>query len=413
MGYNGVVFITRGGFKMNENDKKRYSTICFYIILVILAGAVIVKAVTDWQSVYSVFKYVFKIFSPFIMGIVFAFMLSPLVNWVNRRIFSKLFKGKRPKLSYGLAMTLTYTVIIGLVVVMLIVVVPQIYFSLVDLANKISEQYFIIMERLTELSNDPNNEFNLESLTSLINNSIPQLVTYLTDFTSNLIPILYNTSLSFLTGLWNVILGVIISLYILGDKDNLLYQAKRLLCAVVPAAGSETFFKVGRDSVRTFSKYVTGKSLDSFIIGCITFVVMCIFRLDFKLLISVLVGVTNMIPYFGPFVGGIIGALILLISNPLDALLFGVLILIIQQFDGLYLGPKILGESTGLKPLWVIFAIMIGGSLFGVIGMLVGVPTVAVIGNILDTFIKYRLDKRDINYKDGRTHSIKKKEKPQ
>ena len=398
---------------MNENDKKRYSTICFYVILVILAGAVIVKAVTDWQSVYSVFKYVFKIFSPFIMGIVFAFMLSPLVNWVNRRIFSKLFKGKRPKLSYGLSMAATYIVIIGLVVVMLIVVVPQIYFSLVDLANKISEQYFIIMERLTELSNDPNNEFNLESLTSLINNSIPQLVTYLTDFTSNLIPILYNTSLSFLTGLWNVILGVIISLYILGDKDNLLYQAKRLLCAVVPAAGSETFFKVGRDSVRTFSKYVTGKSLDSFIIGCITFVVMCIFRLDFKLLISVLVGVTNMIPYFGPFVGGIIGALILLISNPLDAVIFGVLIFIIQQFDGLYLGPKILGESTGLKPLWVIFAIMIGGSLFGVIGMLIGVPTVAVIGNILDTFIRYRLDKRDINYKDGRTHSIKKKEKPQ
>ncbi len=398
---------------MNENDKKRYSTICFYVILVILAGAVIVKAVTDWQSVYSVFKYVFKIFSPFIMGIVFAFMLSPLVNWVNRRIFSKLFKGKRPKLSYGLAMALTYTVIIGLVVVMLIVVIPQIYFSLVDLANKISEQYFIIMEKLTKISEDPNNKFNIESLTSLINNSIPQLVTYLTDFTSNLIPILYNTSLSFLTGLWNVILGVIISIYILGDKDNLLYQAKRLLCAVVPAAGSETFFKVGRESVHTFSKYVTGKSLDSFIIGCITFVVMCIFRLDFKLLISVLVGITNMIPYFGPFVGGIIGALILLISNPLDALLFGVLILIIQQFDGLYLGPKILGESTGLKPLWVIFAIMIGGSLFGVIGMLVGVPTVAVIGNILDTFIKYRLDKRDINYKDGRTHSIKKKEKPQ
>ncbi len=398
---------------MNENDKKRYVSISFYVILVILAGSIIVKAVTDWQSVYSVFKFIIKIFSPFILGVVFAFILSPLINWVNRRVFSKLFKGKRPKLAYGLAMALTYTVIIGLVVVMLIVVIPQIYFSLVDLANKISEQYFIIMEKLTKISEDPNNKFNIESITSLINNSIPQLVTYLTNFTSNLIPILYNTSLSFLTGLWNVVLGVIISIYILGDKDNLLYQAKRLLFATVPAAGSETVFKVGRESVITFSRYVTGKSLDSFIIGCITFVIMCIFNLDFKLLISVLVGVTNMIPYFGPFIGGIIGALILLISNPLDALLFGVLILIIQQFDGLYLGPKILGESTGLKPLWVIFAIMIGGSLFGVIGMLIGVPTVAVIGNILDTFIKYRLEKRDINYKDGRTHSIKKKEKPQ
>lgn len=400
------------GKNFSQNDKQKYLTISFYAILVILVGTVIFKAVTDWESVYSVIKYIIGVFSPFILGIVFAFILNPLVKWVNKNIFSKLFRHKRERLAYVLSMAATYIVILGLVIVMLIVVIPQIYVSLVDLTNTITEQYFVVMEKLEVASKDPNTNFNLDSIVSLINNSIPQLVSYITDLTSNLIPFLFNTSRSVITGLWNVILGIIISIYILGDKDNLLFQLKRLLHAIVPFSGSEMFFKTGRESVNLFSRYVTGKSLDSFIIGCITFIIMSIFQLDFKLLISVLVGVTNMIPYFGPFIGGIIGALILLIKTPLNALIFAVLILIIQQFDGLYLGPKILGESTGLKPLWVIFAIMIGGSLFGVIGMLVGVPTVAVIGNILDAFIKYRLEKRDINYKDGKTHSIKRKEKP-
>lgn len=400
------------GKNISQSDKKKYSTISFYVILVILAGAVIVKAVTDWNSVYSVLKFTLGVFSPFILGTIFAFILNPLVNWINKKVFQKIFKKKNSKLSYGLSIATTYVVILGLVILMLIVVIPQIYLSLVDLTNNISKQYFVVMEKLEAASKDPNG-FNFESLTTLINNSIPQLVSYITGITSNLIPFLYNTSLSVLTGLWNVILGVIISIYILGDRDNLLHQIKRLLYAIVPYNRSEMFFKTSRESIDLFSKYVTGKSLDSFIIGCITFVIMSIFQFDFKLLISVVVGITNMIPYFGPFFGGAVGFVILLIQTPLNALFFAVIILVIQQFDGLYLGPKILGESTGLKPLWVIFAIMVGGSLFGVIGMLVGVPTVAVLGNILDAFIKFRLEKRDINYKDGRTHSIRKKEKPQ
>jgi predicted PurR-regulated permease PerM len=118
-----------------------------------------------------------------------------------------------------------------------------------------------------------------------------------------------------------------------------------------------------------------------------------------------------MIPYFGPFIGGGIGAFILLIENPWDALVFIIIIFIIQQFDGIYLGPKIIGNSTGLKPLWVIFGITVGGSLMGVIGMLIGVPMVAVLSYILNIIIEYRLEKRDLNYVDGKLHSINKKAK--
>lgn len=388
---------------------RKYFIISIHVILIILAGTIIFKAITDWASVYSVINYVIRILSPFIIGLCFAFILNPLVNWINSKIFKKLFKKvNNKKIPYYLSLLVTYFIVIGLIVVLMIFVIPQIYFSLVDLTNTITEQYFIIME---QLNNSPEtwHNINIDSIISIINNSIPQLVSYISGITTNLIPFLYNTSLSVIKGLWNVILGIIISVYMLGDRDNLIKNLNRLIYAVIPPQKSEVFLKTGRESIDIFSRYVTGKTLDSLIIGCLTFIIMSVFKLDFKLLISALVGITNMIPYFGPFIGGAIGFLILLIKTPVNAILFAVLILIIQQFDGLYLGPKILGESTGLKPLWVIFAIIVGGSIFGVMGMLIGVPTVAVLSYILNIFIESRLKKRDLNYVDGHVHSINKK----
>lgn len=387
---------------------KKYFAISIHVLLVILAGTIIIKAITDWASVYSVIIYVTKILSPFILGFCFAFILNPLINWIDSKIFKAAFKIKNKKISYYLSMLITYSIVIGLIVVLMIVVIPQIYVSLVDLTNIITEQYFIIMEKLYNLPETWHN-INIDSIINIINNSIPQLVSYISGITTNLIPFLYNTSMSVLKGLWNVILGIIISVYMLGDRDNLLNNTKRLVFAIVPPRRSESVLKAGRESINIFSSYVTGKTIDSLIIGCLTFFIMSIFKLDFKLLISVLVGITNMIPYFGPFLGGAVGVLILLIKTPVNAILFAVLILIIQQFDGLYLGPKILGQSTGLKPLWVIFAVTVGGSLFGIIGMLIGVPTVAVLSYILNIFIESRLKKRNLNYVDGRVHSINKK----
>lgn len=390
---------------------KKYMVISIHLILVILAGSIIVKAITDWKSVYSVINYVFHILSPFILGFCFAFILNPLVKWVNSKFFKRFFKFRKEKTSLYLSLFVTYFILIGLVVILMIFVVPQIYFSLVDLSNIITEQYFIILNKLDNLPETWHN-INIDSIIGIVNNSIPQIVNYISGITTNLIPFLYNTSISVLKGVWNVILGIIISIYMLGDRENLLKNIKRLIYALIPSKSSSVILKTARESVNIFSNYVTGKTIDSFIIGCITFILMSIFQLDFKMLISILVGITNMIPYFGPFIGGAIGVLILLIKTPLNAILFAVLILIIQQFDGLYLGPRILGESTGLKPLWIIFAIIVGGSMFGVIGMLIGVPTVAVLGNVLNSFIEYRLKKRDLNYVDGKVHSVQKKTSP-
>jgi predicted PurR-regulated permease PerM len=164
----------------------------------------------------------------------------------------------------------------------------------------------------------------------------------------------------------------------------------------MPKKTADTTRKVLRESASIFSSFIIGKVVDSLIIGIICFICMTIFRFPYALLISVAVGVTNIIPYFGPYIGGVIGGIIILIVNPVKVIFFAIMILVIQQFDGLYLGPKILGEKTGLRPLWVIFSIIVGGKLFGVIGMFLGVPCVAVISYILNLIIEYLLKKKNI-----------------
>ena len=144
-----------------------------------------------------------------------------------------------------------------------------------------------------------------------------------------------------------------------------------------------------------FSSFIIGKAIDSLIIGLLCFVIMSLCQLPYAVLISAIVGVTNMIPYFGPFIGAVPGVLIMLLVSPIKALIFAILILVLQQFDGLILGPKILGDSTGLKPLWIIFAITIGGSIAGVLGMFLGVPVIAVLRYLLNRFLQYRLEKRN------------------
>ena len=402
---------------MNDNDKKnsffntKYLSVSFYALLVIFLGTLIIKALTDWQSVAGIINAFLKVLSPFILGFCIAFILNPLVEWIQKNICNKLLRLKKEKPAHIVSMILTYILIIGLLAWLLMVVIPQIYFSLVDLIDLISAQYFVIVKKLDELPEEWHN-INLEYISDMIKNYIPQLVTYITGITTNLIPLLYNTSITVIKTLVNILMGIIISIYMLGDKENLMKTARRFVSVIIPSRISRRFFEVSHESVNIFSSYVIGKTVDSIIIGIITFIIMNIFRLNFSLLISVCVGVTNMIPYFGPFIGGAVGAVILLIQSPLSAVIFAVLILVIQQFDGLYLGPKILGQSTGLKPLWVIFAILAGGSMFGVMGMLIGVPTVAVLSYILNIFIEHRMDSRDIQYhEDGKVHSINKKRK--
>ena len=166
---------------------------------------------------------------------------------------------------------------------------------------------------------------------------------------TNLLPYVVNTSMAIVKGLVNLIIAIMVSVYMISDHKNIFYNFKRVLYAVFPKNAADTTRKICRESGTIFLKFMYGKALDSLIIGIICFICMTIFKFPYTVLISVIVGITNMIPYFGPYIGGVMGGIIIVIVNPIQVIFFAILILVIQQFDGLFLGPKILGESTGLK----------------------------------------------------------------
>lgn len=192
----------------------------------------------------------------------------------------------------------------------------------------------------------------------------------------------------------NFIIGLIISVYLLNSKDTFLAQIKKLVLASFSEKTAEEIFNGAEYTNRTFGGFISGKIIDSIIIGIICFIVMTIFQWEYALLISCIVGLTNIIPFFGPFIGAIPSVLLLLLVNPWHALYFVIFVLILQQFDGNILGPKILGDSTGLESFWVLFAVLVGGGLFGFIGMVIGIPVFAVIYYYVSRLVNSRLAKK-------------------
>ena len=191
--------------------------------------------------------------------------------------------------------------------------------------------------------------------------------------------------------------SVAASIYMLADKEHLLHQLRTLTHAFLPEKAADNTLRICHYANVNFTGFFVGKIIDSAIIGVITFVAMTILRLDFALLISVFIGITNIIPVFGPFIGAIPSIFILLLVDPIQAVIFGVLILVIQQVDGNFIGPKILGSSIGISALWILFSIVVGGDLFGLVGMVVGVPLFATFYGLAREFVHYMLDKRGLD----------------
>ena len=283
---------------------------------------------------------------------------------------------------------------IGIIVIVLFGVIPQIITSLTDLVNFIptaAQQLYHFFDTLEERFPS----LDTEVLRNTINNAIPNFINYAKDFAANMIPALYSISMSILKWVLNLFIAIMVSIYMLADKRPLINSCKAVVYAFVPVKYIQLILDVSAEANRLFSSFIVGKAIDSTIIGVLCFVLMLILRLPYAVLISVIVGITNMIPYFGPFIGAIPSAIILLFISPLKAVIFVVMVFVLQQFDGLILGPKILGDSTGLKPLWIIFAITVGGSIAGVLGMFLGVPAVAFIRYLIQRLINHQLQKRD------------------
>lgn len=375
----------------------KYYTICIYALFVIAIGTVLIYSIINWTKTRATISQVINILTPFIVGFFIAYILNPVVRMLDSLFDKKVFKNKlKPGLRHGLAILSSYIIALSLIIIILTYIVPQFLTSIQDLTQHVPDMYNVAYDYLNNFQEKYPN-LDLAFIQDKIREIQPQLIDFGTNIVTNAFPLIFNISISIVKSVVNMLLALVISAYILIDKNMLIKNTKRLVYSILSKERADYFCSTATKCNSIFSGFIFGKLLDSLIIGIICFVVMKILRLPYAVLLSTFVGITNMIPYFGPFIGAIPGVLIYLLLDPLQAVIFAIMILVLQQFDGLYLGPKILGESTGLKPIWVIFAITVGGAYFGVIGMFLGVPVVAVIAFLLNEFVERRLKKKNIS----------------
>lgn len=376
----------------------RYFTICIYGLIMVVLSAIIFKAVIDFQETKKWFGQVFTVLSPFVFGALIAYVLNPMVHMFYRLIDKLVKKYKLPmkhSIHSVLSILITYVIVLGVIAWMLLFIFPEITNNIIDFVNTIPKIYNQLLEWVDYIK-ERFPDINIEAIWEPISQALPNLIAQLQNIATNMIPTIYTVSMSIAGWIINLLIMIIISVYMLYDKKRLMRTCWKIIYAFLPQKHIPVCQEILSECNRLFSSFVVGKFIDSSIIGVLCFLLMTIFRLPYALLISIIVGVTNMIPYFGPFIGAIPGIVIILFISPLQSLGFGILILCLQQFDGLVLGPKILGDSTGMKPLWIIFAITVGGSLAGVLGMFLGVPVIAIFRYLMNLYLEHRLNKKKI-----------------
>mgnify|MGYP000731085857 FL=1 len=389
---------------MKLNMNKKYTTIAVYAFLVIAAAITFFFVISEHSVVGRMAGTFFGLMTPFIYGAALAYVLNPVLNWLEKKVFPKVFGDRVSKRSRrGLGVLLTFLFGCAVVALFLAVLIPQIVESIDNLAQSI----YAFLPQAQNFLNDliaqyGTNEMLVDVLSMLgVDISDPsmalqRLATRSYTFLTQVLPNLFGGVMRFTSGLLDVVVGIIIAIYLLLSKEIFYAQVKKLLFAFFPRRVAQATLNLTHDSNAIFCGFISGKILDSAIIGVLCFIGCSVLQMPYTVLVSFIVGVTNVIPYFGPFIGAIPSIFIIMIADPLKSLVFAVFVLILQQLDGNIIGPKILGDSTGLSAFWVIFAVTFFGGLFGFVGMLIGVPTFAVIYALVRNFAEFKLGKKGL-----------------
>lgn len=385
----------------------------FGLFLVLISAAVVYLLIINLDDIFSGLMYILGVLKPVIYGAVIAYLLNPLTK-MYYRLLLKWYKkkGKTPS-GKGIGIIESVTIVLALLTGILIIailcwlVIPQLITTVMSLIETVPSQANDYYNYITDKIQS--NKY----IASRMQDTVLQVTKYMDDIMNNdlfpwlkseLLPNLNiyakqfaNGVMSFINVLYNLFIGIIVAIYILKGKRVFAAQAKKITYGLCRKKTADTLIHYVRISNDMFSGFISGKIVDSTIIGIICFVLMTIFRLPYALLVSVIVGVTNVIPVFGPYIGAIPSAILILLVSPVQALYFIILVAILQQVDGNIIGPAILGESTGLSAFWVLFSILFFGGFWGIAGMLVGCPLFAVIYTVVRDFINYCLERRKLS----------------
>lgn len=385
---------------MKINYDSPYIKWGFTAFVVLCATIVFFFAVYRLTGIIDGLQLVIRILMPFVYGLVIAYLLCPLYNCFTRNLYkiSSSHLGQVKALRFSRILSTTFTMIIAFVVVggLVSLVLPQILESLIGLVKTAPDSFANFLD-WAETKVSSNKEINaaLKVLAGdyttrlndwLQNDVLPWLLTFASQVSTGLMDVM-----KFFT---DFIIGIIICIYFLNSKEVFKAQSKKITYAFLKKQNAYKIIHEAKFINKTFSGFISGKLIDSAIVGVICFVVMSLLQMPYVMLVSVIIGVTNIIPFFGPFIGAIPATIIILTVSPIDALYFVIFVLVLQQVDGNIIGPKILGDSTGLPSFWVMFAILIGGGLFGFVGMIVGIPIFAVIYAFFSRMIDYKLKKK-------------------
>ena len=385
---------------MKEKLDNKYIAWGLTIFSVFAALILLFFAIYRWEYIVGFIETLVVILMPFIFGLVIAYMMSPVLKFFEEKVYEPLLKKKlkkkeRTKITRVLSI-LTATIIFwGLLITCISFLIPEMLKSLETLVTNINTYLSNSKELLTNLFGGS------ESIRTFIDDNYSRFSVFMNNWlnegvVANIMTVLGNSIFGTLKFLYNLIIGYIISIYILFDKEKFKAQCKKLLYTFFNNEQVNIILENTRYTDRVFGGFFAGKLLDSLIIGILCFIFMILFKMPYPLIIAVIVGVTNIIPYFGPFIGAIPSALLVLLVDPGMCIWFLVFIFILQQFDGNILGPKILGSKTGLSSFWVLFSLLIFGGLFGMVGMLIGVPLFSILYSFINGIVKRRLAAKNL-----------------
>ena len=372
----------------------------------VIAGSIVFYLLlSKWPGIKETLGTILRALSPFLYGCVFAYLLIKVVNYFEKAFLHRLGERIFPKspnraFKAGRIFSIILTMVSFALVLggILWLILPQIYYSLSGLINNMSTYYRTVTGWIDRFM-DSNPELEAmaktlvgnisDNLTKWVRDSIlPRTQVIITNITSGVFTVVRE--------MFNILIGVVVSVYIMYHKEKFSAQSKKLLYSLLKPRRANRVLSNVRFVDRACGGFIIGKLIDSLIIGIICYVVLTILRMPYSALVSVIVCVTNIIPFFGPFIGAVPSALLILLESPAKCLIFIVFIIVLQQIDGNILGPKILGTKIGLSGFWIMFAILIFGGLFGLWGMLLGVPVFAVVYAAIRNLNTRRLKARSL-----------------
>jgi len=353
-------------------------------LILVSFGIILYLTLLNISHVLGSINYILNIISPVVYGLIIAYILNIPYTWLKDKILIKLHNrwGLSTTAISVLSLIITYVVLILVLVILILTIIPQLIDSITQLIQNLPSYISsleILVNNLIDKYDLENHIPGLPQIDNLWNDFKKQASGILTSQMPNIANYIVNLTTEFLT--WA--LGLIISVYFLWGKEMLVRQMKSLLTAFTPRKISNRMLEVASLSNYIFNRFITGNLIDALIIGILCFIGCSILRMPFALLVSVIIGVTNIIPIFGPFIGAIPSAFIILIVDPIKALFFIIFIFALQQADGNIIKPHIFGTTIGLPSIWVLLSIVIGGRLLGVVGMIIGVPAFALIYSLL------------------------------